>query len=274
MSVGFVTTEEASVNSLLLPEMQAFLRYEDLSGESPANVFLPGLMIASHPTFTSIVHKRPTLLKQRSIFVDLLGSGFSDAPHDFGYSLEEHASIIARLLDELDIKGCSVVGYSMGGAVGITLASIRPDLVSRLVLMEANLDPGGGLASKGIAEQTEEAFCAHGFQAFTKYLRDEGIAGDTTSAALAGLIQIAAPHALYRSAVGLVIGTQPTMRERLLQMDIPRAYIFGEESLPDPDWDRLGSQGVQVLVVADAGHGMAWDNPAGVAEALHTAMTT
>lgn len=260
------------MKSFLLPELQAFLRYEDLSGESPANIFLPGLMIASHPTFTSILHEHPTLVKQHSVFVDLLGSGFSDAPQDFGYSLEEHASVVARLLDELDLKDCSVIGYSMGGAVAITLASIRPDLVSRLVLMEANLDTGGGFASKGIAAQTEEAFCAHGFQAFIKRFRDEGIAGDSTSAVLAGLIQIAAPHALYRSAVGLVRGTQPTMRERLLQMDLPRTYIFGEESLPDPDWDQLASQGIQVLAVAKAGHGMAWDNPRGVAEALNTAL--
>jgi pimeloyl-ACP methyl ester carboxylesterase len=261
------------MKSFLLQEIPAFLRYEDLSGESPANVYLPGLMIPSPPTFTSILHEHPALRQQRSVLVDLLGSGFSDAPEDFGYSLEEHASIVARLLDELDLKGCSVIGYSMGGAVAITLASIRPDLVSRLVLMEANLDPGGGLASKGIAEQTEEAFCAHGFPAFIKHFRDEGIAGDPTSAVLAGLLQIAARHALYRSAVGLVRGTQPTMRERLLQMDIARAYIFGEKSLPDPDWDQLASQGIQVLMVANAGHGMAWDNPRGVAEALHTAMT-
>ena len=261
------------MNSLLLVEMQAFLRYEELSGEKPANVFLPGLMNASHPTFTNIVHQHSSLAKQHSVFVDLLGSGFSDAPEDFGYSLEEHASIVARLLDALGLKNCSCVGYSMGGAVAITLAAIRPDLVYRLILMEANLDPGGGVVSKGIAEQTEEAFGTRGFPAFIKRFRDEGLAGDSSSAVIAGVMQNSAPHALYRSSVGLVRGTQPTMRERLLQMDIPRAYIFGEKSLPDPDWDKLGSQGVQVLVVANAGHGMAWDNPSGVAEALHTAMT-
>lgn len=261
------------MKSFLLQEMQAFLRYEDLSGEGPANVFLPGLMIASHPTFADILHRRPPLAKRHSVFVDLLGSGLSDAPEDFGYSLEEHAGIVARLLDELDLKGCHVVGYSMGGAVAITLASVRPDLVSRLVLMEANLDPGGGSVSKGIAEQTEEAFCAHGFKALIKHFRDEGLAGNSSLAAVAGLIQIAAPHALYRSAVGLVRGTQPTMRERLLQMEIPRSFIFGERSLPDPDWDELGSQGVQVLEVKNAGHNMAWDNPGGVAEALHTVLT-
>src|SRR4026208_162235 len=144
------------MKSYLLQEMQAFLRYEDLSVESPANVYLPGLMIPSPPTFTSILHEHPALRQQRSVFVDLLGSGFSDAPEDFGYSLEEHARVVSRLLDELNLKGCKVSGYSRGGAVAISLASLRPDLVSRLVLMEANLDPGGGLASKGIAEQSEE----------------------------------------------------------------------------------------------------------------------
>ena len=257
----------------LLFEKQVFLRFEDLSGESPANVYLPGLMIPSGPTFTSILHEHPALMKQHSLFVDLLGSGFSDAPTDFDYSLEEHARVVTRLLDEFNLKGCKIIGYSMGGAVAITLAALRPDLVSRLVLMEANLDPGGGLVSKAIAEQTEEAFCTHGFQAFIKHFCDEGLAGDSTSAVLAGLLQIAAPHALYRSAVGLVKGTQPTMRERLLRMDIPRAYIFSEKSLPDPDWDALASQGIQVRVVANAGHGMAWDNPRGVAEALHMALT-
>ena len=260
------------MKSLLL-EKQAFLRFEDLPGESPANIYLSGLMIPSSPTFTSILHEHPSLMKQRSLLVDLLGSGFSDAPTDFGYSLEEHARVVSRLLDELNLKGCNLIGYSMGGAVAITLAALRPDLVSRLVLMEANLDPGGGFASKAIAEQTEEAFCTQGFQAFIKHFCDEGLAGDSTAAVLAGLLQIAAPHASYRSAVGLVRGTQPTMRERLLQMDIPRAYIFSEKSLPDPDWDTLASQDIQVLAVANAGHGMAWDNPSGVAEALHTALT-
>ncbi len=139
--------------------------------------------------------------------------------------------------------------------------------------MEANLDPGGGTVSTGIAAQTEEAFCASGFQDLIESFRNEGIAGDSASAVVAGLFQVAAPHGLYRGAVGVVSGTQPTMRERLLQMDIPRAYVFGEESLPDPDWDALASQGVQVLKVANSRHTMAWDNPGGVAEALSTTLT-
>jgi haloalkane dehalogenase len=74
------------------------------------------------------------------------------------------------------------------------------------------------------------------------------------------------PLGLYRSAVGLVKGTQPTMRERLYAFRIPRAYLFGERSLPDPEMERLASQGIHVLVVPKAGHDMAVDNPAGLAE--------
>lgn len=264
------------MKSLLLKEQQAFLRYEDLSGVSPTYVYISALMIAAHASFAAIVAEHPALVTHRSVFVDLLGSGFSDSPKDFGYSLEEHANTVAMLLDELDLRGCSVIGWSMGGAVAITLAAARPDLVSRLVLMEANLDPGGGMGSRIIAEQTEEAFCAQGFHTLIESWRQEGIDGNAVEATFVGIFQVAAPHAIHRSAVSLVRGTQPTMRERLLQMSIPRTYIFGEQSLADTWardlWDVLASEGIQVLSVPNAGHLMPLDNPKGVAEALNTAL--
>ncbi len=127
------------MKSLLLRDWQAFLRYEDLPGKNPTSIYLAGLGEACHATFASIVAQHSRLVAHRSVFVDLLGCGFSDGPKDFGYSLEEHADTVARLLDELDLRGCSVIGYSMGGALAITLAATRPDLVSRLVLMEGSL---------------------------------------------------------------------------------------------------------------------------------------
>jgi len=233
--------------------------------------------MAAHATFASVVAAHPVLRTHRSIFVDLFGSGFSDAPEDFDYSLEAHAATVASLLDELNLKGCSVIGYNMSGAVAITLAALRPDLISRLVLMEANLDPlgpGEGAVSTRIASQAEEEFCGQGFQDLIESLRKMGMAGDDTMATLAGIFQTARPRALHRSAVCLVKGTRPTMRERLLQMNIPRTYIFGVRSLPDSKWDTLAKHGIRVLVVPNAGHGMAWDNPNGVAEALNVALTT
>lgn len=263
------------MKSHLLPEWQAFLRYEDLSGESPANVYLAGLILASHPCFASVVAEHPALAARRSVMVDLLGSGFSDAPEAFSYSLEDHAGTVAMLLDELGLRECSIVGYSMSGAVAIMLAAMRPDLVGRLVLMEANLDPlgpGEGEVSTAIAAQTEEEFCACGFQALIESFRQAGIAGNNTGATMAASLQLAAPHAVHRGAVNLVRGTRPTMRERLLGMKIPRAYVYGAWSLPKLKLDDLAAKDVRLLAVPNAGHGMVWDNSAGVAEALATAL--
>ena len=90
------------MKSLLLREWQAFLRYDDFSGERPANVYLAGLVMAAHPCFASIVAGHSALAAHHSVLVDLFGSGYSDAPEEFGYSLEDHAGTVAMLLDELD----------------------------------------------------------------------------------------------------------------------------------------------------------------------------
>jgi pimeloyl-ACP methyl ester carboxylesterase len=264
------------MKSFLLQEQQAFLRYDDLAGKNPTCVYFPGLQGGTYATFASVVALHPALTAHRSLFVEPLGFGFSDKPEDFSYSLEDQANTVALLLDDLDLRGCYFIGFSGGGAVAITLAATRPDLVTRLVLMEANLDPlghGEGLLSSGIAEQTEEGFCSDGYQALIGSLYQAAKEGDEILASLAGILQGAAPYALYRSAVSLVQGTRPTMRERLLQMNIPRAYIFGEQSLPNPDWGALASAGIQVLSVPNAGHGMALENPSGLALAFSSAFS-
>jgi pimeloyl-ACP methyl ester carboxylesterase len=82
----------------------------------------------------------------------------SDRPHHFSYTVTDHADTIAYLLDTLQLQGCVLVGHSFGGAVAITLAAKRPDLVSQPFLAEANLDAGGGLVSKRVAAMSEDEF--------------------------------------------------------------------------------------------------------------------
>lgn len=62
------------------------------------------------------------------------------------------------------------------------------------------------------------------------------------------------------------------MRERLYGFRIPRAFLFGELGLPDPETERLAGQGIQVLVVPNSGHDMVVDNPAGLAEIIAQAL--
>ena len=254
------------MHGFLLPS-GAFLRYVELPGAGPACVYLHGLGLSSLATYARVVAE-PGLSRRRSILVDFLGCGFSDRPDDFGYALEDHAQTVAALLDHLGLQQCVVIGHSFGGAVAITLAALRPELVGQLLLAEAMLDPGGGDTSRSIAGQSEAEFCASGYRALLAEIHADALRGDPLSIAITGCFNAVAPFALYRCAVGLVRGTQPTMRQRLLALTLPRTYFFGQSSLPNPDTEALPAAGIAVRVMLSAGHGMMWDDPGGFAAAL------
>lgn len=257
------------MKAFLYKPMNAFLRYQDFPGSEPTHVYLAGAAAASTTVFPRIV-RTASLAMYRAIMPDWLGCGFSDHPETFGYTMNDHADTIAQLLDELHITACTLVGHSMGGAVAITLATQRPDLVKRLFLAEGNLDAGGGNFSKSVAEATEDDFVNHRYPELIQDWRSESQSGNLSMAVLVGYLQTAEPHALHRGCVSLVQGAQPSWRDQLYQLTIPRAYVFGEYSLPDADFEILPTHGIKVAIVSQAGHGMVWENPIGFAEAIAT----
>lgn len=245
----------------------AHIRYLDLPGREPTLVFVPGAYLAGTAAFVPVA-TAPRFADRRRVIVDLLGGGYSDRPVDFGYRLQDHAESVAAILDGLNVDGATLIGHSLGGAVSILLAHSRPDLVARLVLLEANLDPGGGPFSQFVTGFTEEAFVSEGLEGMLADLRASASKGDEGAVAFLGTIQTIDATALHRSCVDVIAERSPTVRETLLDLDIPRVYLFGEHSLPDEDYDVLPAQGVSVAVVPEAGHGMTRENPAGLAKAI------
>ena len=218
-----------------------------------------------------VVAAQPRLADRRRILIDLLGFGYSDRPVDYGYSLEDHAAAAACVLDHLGIEGAVVIGHSMGGTIAVALALSHPALVGRLVMAEANLDPGVGGGSKIIAAFDEEIYVASGHAEFIARL--QGIAGeDPILYNYLGVLALADPRAMYRSAVGLLRGTRPPQRQALARMEIPRAFIVGERSLPEYDVHALQVLGLKVLIVTQAGHAMMDENQTGFADAIAQAM--
>jgi pimeloyl-ACP methyl ester carboxylesterase len=68
------------------------------------------------------------------IALDNRGHGASGKPHDpkkYGLEMVEDA---VRLLDHLKIKKAHVVGYSMGGAIALKLATVHPDRLLSVTL--------------------------------------------------------------------------------------------------------------------------------------------
>ncbi|MBB4903405.1 pimeloyl-ACP methyl ester carboxylesterase [Streptomyces griseostramineus] len=241
------------------------VRWVELPGRDPARVYVHGLGATSPAYFTATaVH--PLLAGHRSLLVDLLGHGHSDRPTSFAYTLEAHADALAAALRAAHVTGAEVVAHSMGGSVAVVLAARHPDLVSRLVLVDANLDPlprvPGAPGSSGIAAYTEEEFVTGGW----REVRDRAGAHWWSTMRLAGL------EALHRSASHLVDGTTPTMRELLLALPVPRTFLFPGADAPFPGADGLAAAGVSVVPVPDCGHNIMLDNPEAFARAVAEAL--
>jgi pimeloyl-ACP methyl ester carboxylesterase len=121
----------------------ATISYLVVDGEAPAVVVLHGLAGSGRefvPTARSLAGRKVVLVDQR-------GHGFSTrVPRDVSRSA--FVADAARVIEAESSGPVDHVGQSMGAHTAMLVASARPDLVRRLVLLEGN--EGGGTA----AEQT------------------------------------------------------------------------------------------------------------------------
>ncbi|ATZ24986.1 alpha/beta fold hydrolase [Streptomyces lavendulae] len=245
----------------------ARIRWVEMPGDPrrATRVYLHGLGASAAPYFAaSAAH--PALAGHRSLLVDLLGFGISDRPTDFAYTLEDHADTVAAALEAAEVQTADVIGHSMGGAVAIVLAARHPHLVGRLVLVDAALDPvpiAHGLpGASGIAAYTEEEFLVGGWR---RVRENAGPHWWST-------MRLAGREALYRSATHRALGTEPALRDTLLALPIPRAYLRPEADQPLPGAQELAEAGVEVVSIPDCGHNIMLDNPEAFARATAHAL--
>ncbi|MEV0391193.1 alpha/beta fold hydrolase [Nonomuraea sp. NPDC050643] len=238
----------------------ARMRWVELPGAEPARVYVHGLGATSAPYYAEVA-AHPLLPRHRSLLIDLLGFGVSDRPRDFDYTLESHADTLAEALRKAGVGSASLIAHSMGGAVAIVLATRHPDLVAGLILVDANLDPYPASpirpGTSGIAGYTEEEFVGGAW----KEVRDRVGPHWWSTMRLADL------RGLHRTAVSLARGTTPTMRELLLGLRIPRAFLHPEGAEPAAAGE-LRASGVEVLSVPESGHNIMLDNPEAFARTL------
>lgn len=108
------------------------LHYERV-GEGPPLLLLHGLGSSARDWENQVSHFQGS---RELIVPDFSGHGRSDKP-DGPHSIESFASDIAGLVDGLGIGPTPVVGISLGGMVGFQLVADRPDLVARLIAVNA-----------------------------------------------------------------------------------------------------------------------------------------
>jgi pimeloyl-ACP methyl ester carboxylesterase len=79
----------------------------------------------------------------RVVTLDLLGHGGSEKPSS-GYTPQNQAEVVAEALERLQVADATVVGHSLGGAVGVALTERNPELVDRLVIVDMPPDNSYG----------------------------------------------------------------------------------------------------------------------------------
>jgi pimeloyl-ACP methyl ester carboxylesterase len=108
--------------------------------ERPNLTFLHGAALNAHTWDTTLLS-----LRKPALVLDLPGHGDSDWREDADYRPGTSARTIAEVIDR--VTGGQpqvVVGHSLGGMTAIALAAYRPDLVSKLILIDISpsLVPG------------------------------------------------------------------------------------------------------------------------------------
>jgi len=118
--------------------------YYELHGDGPPVVVIPGLgcdVRMFSPLVTALAERC------RVVVFDPRGAGRSDKPN-LPYSIDEMADDAAALLHLVGMHSATVIGYSMGGRIALSLALRRPTYVGRLLLAStsARTPPNSGLS--------------------------------------------------------------------------------------------------------------------------------
>ena len=124
MTEAVRTPEEALEG---LPDFPFAARYRDVDGLRLAHVDegegAPVIFVHGEPTWSFLWRKVIGPVRDagyRSIAPDMAGFGRSDKPTDIGwYSYDRHTAMTAGLLEQLDVRGATIVVHDWGGPIGL-----------------------------------------------------------------------------------------------------------------------------------------------------------
>jgi haloalkane dehalogenase len=105
----------------------------------------PVLLLHGEPTWSFLYRKAipPLARVARVLAPDYFGFGRSDKPVEREwYTYDRHYASLERFVDELDLRGLTIVVHDWGGPLGLRLAVDRSERVERLVITNTGLFAG------------------------------------------------------------------------------------------------------------------------------------
>jgi haloalkane dehalogenase len=246
----------------------------------------PVLLQHGEPTWSFLWRKLvPPLVAsgRRAVAPDLLGFGLSDKPEEIAwYSYDRHVASIVRLVEELDLRGLTLVLHDWGGPIGLRVAVEHEERVDRLVILDTGI--GGGSAPSELWLRFRDAVRRLGPE-----LRPERIVEAATAQELADdvLDAYAAPFPTPESLAGVLAfpelvpaepdhpNTAPmnAVRDALRSWTKPTLVVWGAEDAALPA--ALAQRFVELIpgatgpvLIEGASHFLQEDKPAEVAAAI------
>ena len=167
MSEAVRTPEEALQG---LPDFPFTSHYREVDGLRLAHLDegegAPVIFFHGEPTWSFLWRKVIPPVRDagfRCLAPDLAGFGRSDKPSDIDfYSYDRHCALTGTLLEDLDVRGATVVVHDWGGPIGLRLAVENPERIERLVILDTGLFTGyqkmtdAWIAFRDFVERTED----------------------------------------------------------------------------------------------------------------------
>ncbi len=243
------------------------LHYSDTGGAGEVMLFSHGLLMCGEMYAAQIAHFRD---RYRCIAYDHRGQGQSDIA-DSGYDIDNLAEDAAALIRALGVAPVHFVGLSMGGFVGMRLASRHPDLLRTLTLLDTSAD----------TEPHAKAYRKLVF--FTRWLGPRAVV-DKVMPILFGKSFMSDPAragekrlwrdrikgnrriGMVRAAIGVI--ERAAVNDELGAITTPTLVAVGDEDVATvPEKSRrlaAAIRGARLEIIAGAGHSSTIENPRAV----------
>jgi pimeloyl-ACP methyl ester carboxylesterase len=181
--------------------------------------------------------------RHRLLVVDMAGFGASRRQW---FRLDTIAGLLAAWLDAIGVRRTAVIGHSLGGHVAADLAATRPDLVDRLVLVDA-----AALPLEGSIPGHVRNLLRGGGRSERRLLR----------IAVADILR-AGPLVILRAGRELLAAD---LSDHLPRIAAPTLVVWGDGDalIPPAAGRRLAGTipGATFAIVPDAGHAPMWERP-------------
>lgn len=97
----------------------------------------PLVMLHGNPTWSFFYRNLAKYFSNhyRVVIPDHIGCGLSSKPQEYDYTLEHHITNTLSLIEKLNLKDITLIVHDWGGAIGMGVATRRPDLIKKIVVM-------------------------------------------------------------------------------------------------------------------------------------------